>query len=317
MKVLVYGAGIQGSLLAHVLARANQDVTVLARGRRAEELRDSGLVIRHYLQFKTTVDPVKVITELVPGDRYDVIFVTMKYTDFPQVLPALAQNCSEKIVLVGNNATASDMQAYLEAHSGQRKQIAFGFQMSGGSRGDKRITAIRFNAGSMAVGVLGGGEVPFKPLLDQMFKNSKYKIQYERNIDAWLKSHMISVIPLNLAAVIKNNQFKSVARDNKLLKQVVDAMDEGFDTLKALGVDVIPAKLADLVKKHKRLNMLFYKLYHYSPLAAKIEGSALEIEGLVQGFYALKKSGPEIATPNFDALVKQATKRHENSNEMT
>ncbi|SET09043.1 ketopantoate reductase family protein [Paenibacillus sp. NFR01] len=308
MKVLVYGAGIQGSLLAHVLVRANQDVTVLARGRRAEELRDSGLVIRHYLQFKTTVDPVKVIIDLEREDRYDVIFVTMKYTDFPQVLPALAQNCSENIILVGNNATASEMQAYLEAHSVKHKNVAFAFQISGGSRGDNRITAIRFNAGAMVVGVLGGGEIPFKRVLEQMFKNSKYKIKYERNIDAWLKSHMISIIPLNLAAVIKNNHLKSVARDNELLKQVVDAMDEGFDVLKALGVEVIPAKPADWVKKHKRLNRVFYKLYHYSPLAAKIEGSALEIEGLVQGFYALKKNGPDTATPNFDALVKQATK---------
>ncbi|WP_419891048.1 ketopantoate reductase family protein [Paenibacillus xylanexedens] len=32
MKILVYGAGVLGSQLAHVLVRGGNDVTVLARG---------------------------------------------------------------------------------------------------------------------------------------------------------------------------------------------------------------------------------------------------------------------------------------------
>lgn len=126
MRVLVYGAGIQGSLLAHVLATGGNDVTVLARGKRAEELRSNGIVIRHYIQRKTTVDKIKIIHELKKDDVYDVIFVTMKYTDFPHVLPTLAQNSSENIILVGNNATAAQMETYIEANSEKAKNIAFG-----------------------------------------------------------------------------------------------------------------------------------------------------------------------------------------------
>ena len=43
MKILIYGAGVLGSYLAHVLVRADNDVTLLARGTRLEELREQGL----------------------------------------------------------------------------------------------------------------------------------------------------------------------------------------------------------------------------------------------------------------------------------
>ena len=54
MKILIYGAGVQGSYLAHALIRGGNDVTVLARGRRLDKLKKDGIVIRHYFQHKTT-----------------------------------------------------------------------------------------------------------------------------------------------------------------------------------------------------------------------------------------------------------------------
>jgi 2-dehydropantoate 2-reductase len=75
MRVLVYGVGNQGSLLAHALIEAGNDVTLLARGKRAGQLQKDGVVIRHALQFKTTRDSAPVITELKVDDVYDVIFV--------------------------------------------------------------------------------------------------------------------------------------------------------------------------------------------------------------------------------------------------
>ena len=50
----------------------------LARGRRKRELERNGLVIRHHLQRRTTVDRVRVIAELVPDDVYDLVVVVMQ-----------------------------------------------------------------------------------------------------------------------------------------------------------------------------------------------------------------------------------------------
>ncbi len=46
MKVLVHGAGVIGCCLTHVLCRADNDVTLLARGVWKEALERDGLVIR-------------------------------------------------------------------------------------------------------------------------------------------------------------------------------------------------------------------------------------------------------------------------------
>ncbi|GMA63054.1 NAD-dependent epimerase/dehydratase family protein [Alicyclobacillus fastidiosus] len=78
MRILVFGVGVLGSYLVHALLRGGNEVTILARGKRAEQLNKDGLVIRHYFQRKTTVDAVKVINFLQPDDIYDLIFVVMK-----------------------------------------------------------------------------------------------------------------------------------------------------------------------------------------------------------------------------------------------
>ena len=57
MKILVFGVGAIGSLMVHYLCEAGNDVTVVARST-YEELNKNGLVIRHYLQKKTTVDVI-------------------------------------------------------------------------------------------------------------------------------------------------------------------------------------------------------------------------------------------------------------------
>jgi 2-dehydropantoate 2-reductase len=74
MKILVYGAGVLGSYLAHVLLRCGNDVTLLARGKRLQELKENGLVIRHYMQLRTTVDKVKLTEHFDKNDAYDYCF---------------------------------------------------------------------------------------------------------------------------------------------------------------------------------------------------------------------------------------------------
>lgn len=61
MKVFVYGAGVIGSYLAHVLCLAGNDVTLLARGNWKQTLDAEGLTIRHHLQRKTALDHPRML----------------------------------------------------------------------------------------------------------------------------------------------------------------------------------------------------------------------------------------------------------------
>ena len=90
MRILVYGAGVQGCELAHRLLQNKKNVvTMLARGEWKERLDQRGLVIRHWAQCRTTVDRVATIDTLAPDDCYDLVFVTLQAGQLPDVLPIL------------------------------------------------------------------------------------------------------------------------------------------------------------------------------------------------------------------------------------
>ena len=68
MKLLVFGAGVLGCNLANNLFRAGKDVTLLARGPWADEIRRNGRRINNTLSRRTAGNPIPVAAELLPGD---------------------------------------------------------------------------------------------------------------------------------------------------------------------------------------------------------------------------------------------------------
>ncbi|WP_338543716.1 ketopantoate reductase family protein [Paenibacillus tundrae] len=300
MKILVYGAGVQGSYLAHVLVQGGHDVTVLARGKRAEELEKEGVVIRHYLQRKTTVDSVQVIRTLEPEDVYDLIFVMMKYSDFEAVLPILADNDSRHIVLVGNNMDTYAMQDYLSKSKRSPKQVAFGFQTTAGTRADGKVICIRGGHGQMVIGGLDS-TIPFRSLLEQAFMRTKYKLDFDEQIDAWLKNHMVLVVPMNMVILFHGFRMKEVVRDDKRMRQMVAAMGEGFRVLDSLGYPLIPAGQASWITKHPHFIRWALKLFLALPVSRLIDGTVVELKALNNSFAGWRTLS-DVSTPNWDAL---------------
>ncbi|WP_339816454.1 2-dehydropantoate 2-reductase N-terminal domain-containing protein [Paenibacillus sp. FSL R7-0216] len=302
MKVLVYGAGVLGSYLAHVLIRGGNDVSVMARGARADEIERDGIVLRHYFQRKTTVDPVRVIRTLEKDELYDLIFVVMKYTDFRTVLPILAGNLSRNLVLVGNNAEAREMQTELIEQSETEKNIAFGFQLSGGRRDPSRTLIIR-SRGQMVLGGLDG-PISFQAELRQAFAKTKYKLTTNEDMDAWLKNHIVPILMLNYLLQIHDGQTNKVARDGKLIHHAVAAMGEGFHVLETLGYPLTPAVQASVIRKHRRLVQGFLKLYHLLPVSRMIDGNFAEIEALAEKFHEWSAQA-KVNTPHWDELNRK------------
>jgi ketopantoate reductase len=68
MRILVAGAGAVGGFLAARLAEAGQDVTVLARSRRAGQLRDGGLRLAAADGTRTLRPPVLTAAELAAAE---------------------------------------------------------------------------------------------------------------------------------------------------------------------------------------------------------------------------------------------------------
>lgn len=241
MRVLVYGAGVIGALLAHELKRCGQDVTVLARGAWRETLAERGMIIHHHLQVHITGDRLRLIGELDPQDRYDLIFVAVQGQQRPDVLPALAANVSERVVLVGNDLQAAKTQETLLAGD-PRKQVAFAFQPTGGYRDGERVIAMHAGI-ALYVGALRGRlDQDFLQTIKTALTGHRCRVIPTPNMEAWLQAHAAIVLPAAyLCYVLDYDLRRSTSRQRA---QVVAAIREALDALAALGVPVPPGTAA-------------------------------------------------------------------------
>jgi len=234
MRILVYGAGVQGCELAHRLLQNKKNVvTVLARGEWKERLEQRGLVIRHWAQCRTTVDRVSTIDTLAPDDCYDLIFVAMQAGQLPDVLPILKQNKSEYIVFVGNDPHAVEVMQALQRPA---DKVAFGFQDNAGRREVDKVVSVHTGVGM----TVGGATAPlsgvFRYRLKTAFEGAKYKLNFVSDMDAWLKCHIALILPVCYVCYACNGDLTKATKEQR--NAVLDAAWEACEMLKAAHIPV-------------------------------------------------------------------------------
>ena len=240
MKLLVYGAGVIGCELAHVLKKGGNDVTLLARGEWKDILEKRGLVIRHYLQRKTTTDKVKVTGCLNADDEYDIIFVVMQADQVPDVLSDIAANVSHYIVFIGNNPWAEKTESAAQAGSPVKKEAAFGFMTAGGRRENGQVISIHVRAHLTVGGRDGELSHAFRECISKAFSKSGCSLAWENSMDAWLKCHIAEILPIGYVSYVVGCSLPKASRTQR--RAMVDATAEGFSLLKSLGYPIRPAE---------------------------------------------------------------------------
>ena len=136
-RILVIGAGVNGSVCAARLHAGGVDVTVLARPQRLAVLERDGIVIENPFNQRRTVAKVPLISELAPANCYDYILVVVRRNQVSALLPTLAANCSPNVVFMYNNllGPAEIIQAM------GRERVMLGFVFAGGKRDGEIIRA--------------------------------------------------------------------------------------------------------------------------------------------------------------------------------
>ena len=109
MKIIVFGSGALGSLMIHFLCKAGNDVTVVARST-ADELRRNGLIVKHYLQRKTSIDHPTILESVPTGEHFDIAFSVMQGQQQKELLETFKKLDTNILVLVGNNLEAEFCQ---------------------------------------------------------------------------------------------------------------------------------------------------------------------------------------------------------------
>ncbi len=306
MRVLVYGAGVLGCELAHILIQAGNDVTILARGAWKTTLEEKGLIIRHYVQLQTTKDQVKVIESLEVKDTYDLIFVVMQFGQLKEVLPVIAKNASEHIIFVGNNMYAESTQQMI-TDGYDHKEIAFGFQSTGGRREKDKVISVHATVG-MTIGPLNGElSNVFKTKIERAFQNVKYRLTWEQNMDAWLKCHLAFILPIAYVCYAVDCHLRRATKIQ--LNMIIEAAKEAHVMLKKLGYPIRPDGEEEFFttgrEKAKQLLWIMAKT-PLGRLAASdhCRNAVHELSDLDQAFENLREQAA-IPMPAWEQLRKQ------------
>ena len=106
MRILIFGAGVIGSLYGAMLAEAGYDVSVYARGCRLESLTRDGLLYKR--KGKIRKAPVNILSRLEAKDCYDLILLTVRENQLHAALEELRQNISPTIVTMVNSLETYD-----------------------------------------------------------------------------------------------------------------------------------------------------------------------------------------------------------------
>ncbi len=314
MKILVFGSGVIGSYLTHVLCSAGNDVTVLARGKWKEQLEHNGLKIRHHLQRKETLDHPKVIGSIKEDDRYDTVFAVMPYNKIGAILEPLAAVNAPLVVLVGNNMTPATMQEEILEKTVGDKQVLFGFQVTAGKRDKENGLLIceRAGAGMMDIGALHSEPDPrTKVKLILIFSGTDYKLNWQPDMEAYLINHLAAILPIGyLAYACGGDITRSTATQRRLMRL---SSREAFGMLKHQGIQTLPAGDDQYYLpgvKGMLMQFIFFVMAKNKTIGDLIacehcRNAYEEMEMLDKAFGEIIARSPDYPMPNWSALKVQ------------
>lgn len=244
LKILIYGAGVIGSVFAGKLALAGNDITVLARGKRFEELKNDGIVLVNHKTQEVEQVNVNIIDTLLPNAQYDYIIVTMQRTQVDNILSILSENSSKNIVFVVN--TASGYDEWITTVGKDRLMI--GFPATGGERKEGKVhyfivKGIQRTFQTTTFGEYSGEKTRRIEKLIKIFNQAKIPSVFCKDIDAWQKTHVALVTNIANALYGFDCDNFRLGRSYKDIKQMIKGIQEGRQVLRKNGVNPTPQKL--------------------------------------------------------------------------
>ena len=244
MDILVYGAGVLGSLYAARLHEAGHEVALLARGQRLADLQEHGVVLEDLMTGERTVTRVPVVTQLAPNDAYDLVLVIMRKNQVGAILPLLAANTeTSNVLFMMNNAAGPGV---LVDTLGEER-VLLGFPGAGGERDGHVVRYIAAEGKPYAViGEIDGRITPRLLRIADVLGQISRGVECSDNIDAWLKTHVALVSPIANALYMAGGDIYRLAETRDALVLMIRGIREGFRVLRALDIPIIPRKYLTL-----------------------------------------------------------------------
>jgi len=315
MKILVLGAGPLGSLLAARLFQGGHETSLLARGKRLDDLREHGVVLRQWETEELETVSVRLVTAIKPEDAYDLVIVVMRKNKALKLLPVLSKNkkVSTFLFLMNN---AAGPTAFIDTLGKER--VMMGFPGAAGYHDGHTIVHLKGSSGEAARiilgGIDGGTSSRTEKIAQELEKGLYVEAEIEPHMDAWSKCHVALLFPALAPA------FYLCGNDNLRMSRTRDAMVlawrgiiEGFKVLRKLGYPVRPKYLRRFLYIPEPIAIAFLKKAMQNPRmdVAMVRHAKVirdEIQQLNNEFLELvERSG--IFTPTIRFLIDQFNKK--------
>lgn len=244
MRILVFGAGVVGSVYAGRLVRAGHEVLLLARGARLDDLQTHGLVLVDAASGHRTTLSVPCVSEPAADDRFDLVLVPVRADQLTGTLPILTgMRDGSDVLFFGNTA---GHQPELTAALGAR--ALFGFPAVGGVQAGPGIRYVLIRQQHTMLGEPDGTTTPRLRRLQAVLRHAGFPTRISGDINGWLLGHAAFVVPIGFALYRAGVDAARLAADPATMRLMVLAGRQVFRALRAGGNAEIPTNLAVLYR---------------------------------------------------------------------
>jgi 2-dehydropantoate 2-reductase len=218
LRIVVLGAGVQGTVFAVRLTIAGHQVTLVSRTARAKELRQGGAIIQDLKTMRICTKMLPILERLPPDFAADMCLVTVRREQIKTVLPDLIQATAiPRIVFLVNHANGSEDLLTLLG----RARTVFAFP---GIAGDREGAVVRYLDISQQHTVV---EERAQDVVS-LFREAGFRVDIVRDMDAWLQRHAVFITAIVGALYENNCDALRLAQNLEMVRRFIVAVREGW-----------------------------------------------------------------------------------------
>ena len=239
MRILIYGAGVIGSLYATLFAEAGYDTSIYARGKRLEFLKKNGLLYKKNQNIRRA--KATILGELSDNDAYDFILLTVRENQLYEALAELKNNKSNTIVTMVNSL---DSYKKWEDIVGKGR-ILPAFPGAGGSINndgilDAALTPRMIQPTTFAE--ISGNKSEKTKQFSKILRHAHIPYQKVVDMHMWQLCHLAMVVPI-ADAYYEADCPERAGRDWKTMKKTARRLKRNFTFLRKQKGKLSPWKM--------------------------------------------------------------------------
>lgn len=235
MKILLIGSGVIGTVYGAQLAAAGHNVSVYAHGKRTEQVKKFGLIVKDISTGVLLQQHVKVVKN-PKGAVYDLVLISIREDQLASVFPIVRELKGEPTILFfGNNPNGRSV--FPKKLS---KTVELGFPGIGGSMAGNTVEYIRISQQPTAIQTNASiRTLAFAKTLE----SRGFKIEEVTDMDGRLLYHAVFVASISAALYLCNTDPVRLSGDRAILSLMCKAIEEGFRALRSRGIRGEPLNL--------------------------------------------------------------------------